>query len=207
MLAPVRAHRIQVICEGVRRAAPVLPHDQGDIPAREGEARIVGADPRVIPRQDATREDVGQNATTELEIAAEPREVVREHDHAGRDWHQLRARLDPGKLVVVRRRIARAEIDGVGQETLFALAAAHDVIGDQEVRIQFSERHDPLLVEWCRERRASPAHDDPGGGGPVRLVSWPWAGTMTIDATKTTATRPDFIRIGRAPFDVGPDCL
>ena len=60
----------------------------------------------------------------------------------------------PWHLLVAQRRVAGAEVDGVGQKAPLALAAAHRLVRDRDVRVLLRAiRLDPLLVERRGERR------------------------------------------------------
>ena len=136
--------------ERCRRPAAVLAGDERNITMWKRDPRIRRFDTRVVPLADAASEDVEADIARELDLASHARDVVRDHDHAGRHRdHDCASGFR--SLGVGQDLVAAGEVHGIRQETPHTLAAPHNVVRDGNVRTRSRVLLDPPLVERRRE--------------------------------------------------------
>jgi hypothetical protein len=144
-----------MVGQGEGRPAAILARGDDNAPVGKLEIGVDGLDSRVVPLHNPPEEDVGVNLAAQLQIAAQTREVVGQHDHASGGRNQQGARCDASHLFVAQRPVASSEIDRVGKEALFRaqnpdIAIEYKDVGSGEGVKQF----DPLRVQRGGECRA-----------------------------------------------------
>ena len=167
-VAPGRAHGAEVIGEGEGGSTAVLARNHRDAPVGQVQVGVGGPNARVGPRADPASENLGADLTAEPQRSGKPGHVVGEHDDTRGDRHQPGAGLRARHLLVAERRVAGTEIDRIGQIASLALAAAHGLVRDDDVRVLPAVGLDPLLVQRGREGRAGPAKRYTLRGSPAR---------------------------------------
>src|SRR5215212_1962510 len=141
--------------EELRRARLIRAVADRDVRVRELDALVLPCDGRVVPLLDRAEVDVGDGRPVELEPLGDPGEVVRDGDRAGHGGDVdrgalLRGRLD---LVVVHRRVGRAEVDRAGGELGNAAPRADGLVVDRCAGRVLVARG-PLVIDRGREGRA-----------------------------------------------------
>jgi len=112
------------------------PSDHGDGQRRQAHPRVLRRDPGVVPKPHLAQEDLREQRSRELERLLHPGQVV-DHRHRAEgggdvDHPGAELLLKLGHLLVGKRRVGGAEVDGLSEELAHAAARADRLVVDPD---------------------------------------------------------------------------